>query len=334
MPTTTSEASAIVSIITPTFNHERYILRCLRSAIEQTDPRWELVVVDDGSSDRTGDIVRAIDDPRIRYVRREHRGIMHLADAYNTGLELSHGRYVAILEGDDFWPSTKLERQVPVLDGSGAVMGWGMTGITDEDGVLLWTSPGAGEIARLDRNTRGQNLRLLLERNFVPAVTAMIRRDALDRIGGFQQPPGVATTDYPTWLELCRLGRFAATKDLLGYHRVHPRQASIQERPAMDLVLYSGARFIENLTASERRELGVTIEEAHAIERRRAAYLHFAAGREALRTRSPIANAYFRAALRRGSSTTRLKACVGLAHSILGFDLERTAAFGERLVRG
>ena len=107
-----------VSIITPTYNHEKFIGACLDSVRAQTDPDWEMIVVDDGSTDRTGDLVAAAAaaDPRIRHVRQPNKGLARLGETYNEALRLARGDLVAILEGDDFWPPHRLAVQRPAFD--------------------------------------------------------------------------------------------------------------------------------------------------------------------------------------------------------------------------
>ena len=85
----------LVSIITPTYNHGLYIGRCLESVLAQTEPRWEQIVIDDGSTDGTADVVGRSTDARIRYVSQPHRGITGLGDAYNLALGMARGEYVA-----------------------------------------------------------------------------------------------------------------------------------------------------------------------------------------------------------------------------------------------
>lgn len=321
-----SAPEVVVSILTPTYNHARYIRRCLESAIAQTDPRWEQIVVDDGSDDGTEAIIRSIQDPRIRYVRRTHRGIMHLAESYNLALEMSRGAFVAVLEGDDFWPADKIERQLPLFDRPEVVLSWGLASVTDEAGELLRTSPRAEIVARVQGRRPGKTIDALLERNFIPACTVMCRRDALIRIGGFQQPGGMPTTDYPTWLEMCRVGWFAFGNEVLGSHRRHPGQVTDRMKTEIDLALDWGTRFVENLPDDEREALGLSIDEARRVERHRHGYLDYEAGRAALQDDDDVrGRALFRRALPNGSGETRLKASIGLGCSYLGIDLERVA---------
>src|SRR5437773_11740353 len=95
----------LVSVITPTYNQAAYLEVCLQSVVDQTYANWEQIVIDDGSTDSTLSIVKRFMDDRTKLVRREHVGIEGLADAYNAGLSLANGELIAILDGDDVWPS-------------------------------------------------------------------------------------------------------------------------------------------------------------------------------------------------------------------------------------
>ena len=133
----------LVSILTPTYNHQLYIRQCIESVLAQTDERWEQIVLDDGSTDATGAIVSSFKDERVRYVPQEHTGIEHLADTYNKGLAMARGELIAVLEGDDFWPPDKLERQIPAFADPDVVLSWGQGGQVDATGRVLrvWPRP-------------------------------------------------------------------------------------------------------------------------------------------------------------------------------------------------
>jgi glycosyltransferase involved in cell wall biosynthesis len=90
----------IVSVVVPLFNKERYIRRCLESICRQTMPDFEVVVVDDGSSDRSADMAESIADPRIRVIRQENRGE---GGARNRGIREARGELIAFLDADDEW---------------------------------------------------------------------------------------------------------------------------------------------------------------------------------------------------------------------------------------
>lgn len=99
--------SPLISVVIPAYNHEQYVGDAVKSVLEQTVSDLELIVVNDGSTDRTGDVVQGYTDPRLRYYYQENQ------DAYNTinrGISLSEGKYIAILNSDDIYTPDRLER--------------------------------------------------------------------------------------------------------------------------------------------------------------------------------------------------------------------------------
>ena len=99
------ENKPLVSIITPTYNHEKYLAECINSVIGQTYADWEMIILNDGSTDRTLSTAASYQksEGRIRVVNQENVGIFRLSETYNKGVGLSSGKYIAILEGDGLW---------------------------------------------------------------------------------------------------------------------------------------------------------------------------------------------------------------------------------------
>jgi glycosyltransferase involved in cell wall biosynthesis len=104
-----------VSVIVPIYNVEKFVARTIASVLAQTWQDFELIVVDDESPDRSLEICRQFADPRIRIVQQKNRG---LAGARNTGIRHAQGQYIALLDSDDLWLPTKLEKHVHHLDHS------------------------------------------------------------------------------------------------------------------------------------------------------------------------------------------------------------------------
>ena len=327
-------AVPLVSIVTPTYNHQAYIRQCIQSVIAQTDFRWEQIVMDDGSTDGTGDVVLGIDDPRVRYVRQEHRGIGRLGETYNDALKLARGTLVAVLEGDDFWPSDKLERQLPAFRDEQVVLSWGKAGETDPSGAVRELFPSSSVVAKLQQSSPAEALHYLLEGNYIPASTVICRRSALERIGGFWQPSGIPTTDYPTWLKLCCLGTFMPLDNVLGYWRRHGTQVTAQldvemrRVPAFDWAAVVAGQ----LSNTEQRTLRLSPSIGRRIDDRRRARMDLSAGRTALRERRrDTAKALFRSAARGGGTRTRTKALFGLTCATIGVDLEFFVRLRDRI---
>ena len=220
----------VVSIITPTYNHERYIGQCIESVVLQTYSNWELIIVDDGSTDGTPDIIKKYKDPRIKYIRQDNLGIMNLKQTYNKALSLSRGEFIAILEGDDCWPIDKLERQLPSFDLPEVILSWGNARIIDEKGKTIkhikHTEFIENTYTILKLSVNELMSKMLAVNILTPTVTVMIRKKNLIDIGGFQQPEGVPVVDFPTWLPLIFKGKFIYTNCECGIWRQHSQQTS------------------------------------------------------------------------------------------------------------
>ncbi|MBE9178914.1 glycosyltransferase family 2 protein [Oculatella sp. LEGE 06141] len=104
-----------VSVVIPVYNVERYIALTVQSVLNQTYTDFELLIVDDGSPDRSSDICQQFDDPRIKLIQQQNRG---LAGARNTGIRHAQGQYIAFLDGDDLWLPEQLEKQIAHLERS------------------------------------------------------------------------------------------------------------------------------------------------------------------------------------------------------------------------
>ena len=102
-----------VSVVMPVYNVEIYVAEAVTSVLSQTYENFELLIVDDGSTDASVDICNLIDDPRIRLIRQANRG---LAGARNTGIREARGDYIAFLDSDDLWAPEKLARHVAYLE--------------------------------------------------------------------------------------------------------------------------------------------------------------------------------------------------------------------------
>jgi len=211
---------SLVSIITPTYNHEKYIGDCIRSALAQTYQNWEMIIVDDGSTDNTPAIIRGFNDSRIKYIRQAHQGGYKLGLTYNKALREAKGELIAILEGDDFWPPDKLAVQAPYFDNQNIILTYGDCIITNESGHELFYRKIPADTNMRDNSPVGSALNgFIMAENFIYAQTVMIRKSALLQIGGFIQPDYLHLTDFPTWCRLALAGEFKAIPHPLGFWR-------------------------------------------------------------------------------------------------------------------
>jgi glycosyltransferase involved in cell wall biosynthesis len=169
----------VVSVVVPAYNAETWLPFTLESACQQTLREIEILVVDDGSSDRTAEITREFSarDPRVRLIHRKNGGV---GAARNTGIAAARGRYVAPLDADDLWAPEKLASQVACLEAGGEQMGM----------CYCWSEKidarGQRITAGFPFEIEGSVLRPLVLRNFVGSGSVpMFRATALARIGHY-----------------------------------------------------------------------------------------------------------------------------------------------------
>jgi glycosyltransferase involved in cell wall biosynthesis len=192
----------LVTVIIPSYNMAHFVGEAIDSVLKQTYPHFEIIVIDDGSTDTTGGAVRLFQDPRIRYVYQDNRG---LSAARNTGLRLAKGDYIAFLDADDRFLSNKLELQVDFLETHpdvGLVVG-GMERVAMNGRTYYRERPRSGHVPVE---------RLLWGGDFVVHATLM-RKEWTD-ITGFFDESLQAAEDWDFYLRMalfgCRIERIPA----------------------------------------------------------------------------------------------------------------------------
>lgn len=321
----------LVSIITPTYNHEKYIAECIESVLAQSYPFWEQIIIDDGSNDKTEDIITSYNDRRIKYIRQEHLGIWALGRAYNKALKASQGEFVAVLEGDDLWPPNKLELQIKALKGTDAVLSWGRAKIIDSRGEALAVIP--EDINQYIGLSKEQLLGKLLFENPIAACTVVCRKSALLSIGGFKQPSGLPYVDSPTWLELSLTGEFLPIDAVLGCYRRHGQQVTSFMKTSMIMASCYSIDFFHSLPAEVKTSVASTIEDLDAKLEQKVIEYHYYLGRANLKEgKRSEARENFLKAMGKGHLAIKAKAAVGIACSICGIDMERLDALSKRRI--
>lgn len=219
----------LVSVVVPAYGVEEWLPECLASLVAQTHRRWEAVVVDDGSPDRSGEIAEqwAADDPRIRVVHVQNAG---LGAARNEGLRHVRGDYLAFLDSDDVLPPTAYATLVASLEASGSDFAAGS--------VQRWED-GRLEEPRWMRRLHGTTLtgvRVEAEPEILGDVFAwnkLYRRSFWDA-QGLSWPEGVRYEDQPTTTRAFLAGTFDVLPDVVCHWRIRSDGTSItQQRSAL-----------------------------------------------------------------------------------------------------
>lgn len=199
----------LVSVVMCTFNADKYLSDAILSVLAQTYTNFEFIIWDDGSTDRTKEIIKSFKDNRIHYFYHENTG---LGMALNLACTKANGKYIARMDSDDICLPDRLKTEVTFLENhedhvlvSSAVFN------IDECGCI---------IKRTFPCTNNRVLKLILCKHHNPIChpMVMIRKDAYDKVGGY--PPIRKSQDYLLWSRLAKQGKFSNIPSPLGKYRI------------------------------------------------------------------------------------------------------------------
>ncbi|MEW6170798.1 MAG: glycosyltransferase [Candidatus Omnitrophota bacterium] len=205
-----------VSVIIPTYNRANYIVETIDSVLAQTYEDFEIIVIDDGSTDNTEDTINKYNG-KIRYFYQENKGT---AAARNFGISKARGEYIAFLDDDDLWLSEKLERQTAILDADKQI------GFVCSAGYKI-DEHNNNKISSWQRNGNANRTTFesLYERNFVYNLTVLIRKRCIEEVGGLDETL-IVSQDYDLWLRVAKKHRFHYINQPLALWRIHKSNLS------------------------------------------------------------------------------------------------------------
>ncbi len=211
----------LISIIIPTYNVSRFINQTLESIFDQDVTDYEIIVVDDGSTDATQSVLETFKD-RISYYCQENRGP---AAARNVGIKMAQGKYIAFQVGDDLWPNSKLKLQIELMEKHPDV------GLLSGDMQRF-----SGEHVKVssmfkkygfDRNFFGDDFyvadaykKIYIQGNYIPTGTVILRRNCLEKVGYFDESFR-HSEDLDLWLRISLHFRLAYSKEIWLLRRDH-----------------------------------------------------------------------------------------------------------------
>jgi len=228
-----------LSVVIPAYNVQQFIADAVNSTLTQTFTDLEIVVVDDGSTDRTAEIVTAMTDPRVRLVSKPNGG---LSSARNAGIRAARGRYIGLLDGDDRWLPFKAARHVEAMERDPTIgVTFSQSAYVDEEGrrtgQLLATrlaEPTLHDLIRYNHLGNGS--------------TPVVRKEVFEAVGLFDEQLR-ASEDYDVWIRVLhrRAGRVILVDEVLTEYRVRSNSLSMEP----DVFVPNG----EAVHAKLRREL-------------------------------------------------------------------------------
>jgi len=218
-----------VSVIMPAYNAANHISHAIESVLKQTYSDWELIVIDDGSTDNTADIVKQYteQDSRIRYLWQLNG---KQGKARNKGISISKGEIIAFLDADDLWLPEKLEKQIDKFHNLTAdlIYSSSYTFVKDFD------ISNAGLISTEEICLSGETgFEILLNKNLVLILTVLCRKDAIYRAGNFSEDTAIAE-DYHLWLKMLLTGsRFYGMNEITAAYHFNPQSFTGNDKEAL-----------------------------------------------------------------------------------------------------
>ncbi|WP_315786852.1 glycosyltransferase family 2 protein [Fischerella sp. JS2] len=199
-----------VSVIIPAYNAMTYLPETLESVLRQTFTDFEVLIVNDGSSDPILEWACGIVDPRVKLISQENQGV---STARNTGITHAQGEYIAFVDADDLWESTKLAKQIRCLEENpaiGLVHTW----------IVLIDEQGKSSGRVISSNAKGNVWKQVVEHNLIQTSTVLVRRCCLETVGVFDQNLRSAE-DWELWVRIASRYLLAVVKEPLVFYRLH-----------------------------------------------------------------------------------------------------------------
>lgn len=223
-----------VSVIMPAYNASRYIDQSVRSVQYQRFTDWELLIVDDGSTDNTSTLVKKLQgaDERVRYFYQKNK---RLGAARNAGLRLACGEYIAFLDSDDLWLPSMLEKQVNAINDSKADV------IFTDGYILMQETQELIPYGSVTGYYSGKAMfKMQWDRNYIPVLSVLLRRELVTKVG-FQSEDFriLGCEDWDYWLRIARHGySFYGIPEKLFKYRMHAGGMS-RNIPTMQLAEFT-----------------------------------------------------------------------------------------------
>ena len=222
-----------VSVIIPTYNRAELLPLAVKSVLEQTFQDFEIIIVDDASTDNTEEIVNSLSDKRIKYILHEtNKGESWTR---NTGLKNGKGEYIAWLDDDDEWLSDKLQRQVAILDHSSKEVGGVYTGQVNIDGTT-------GRVLSTRLASKRGNLftELLSGGCYIAPSSLMLRTSCIEKVGWFDKSI-IFGPDTDMWVRIAKEFQFECIEEPLTKYRIHEKRLSTN----FDRLIEGRGKFLE-----------------------------------------------------------------------------------------
>jgi len=249
-----NEKFPFFSIIVPTFNHAEYIEKSVSSIINQTFTNWELLLINNLSTDNTEEIINKFKDPKIKIFNINNAGV--ISKSRNLGIDNSKGKWIAFLDSDDWWDPKKLYECYKMIEP-------GIDFIYHD----LWKFYNDSKIGEIkSRQLKAPIfMDLLLNGNPIAASSSVVRRSTFESIGGMNEELEMnSTADFNTWLKMAKVtDNFVYIPKKLGSYRIHDNNVS--DNQIFGPTFKAVEEFLPSLSQSKRNKIIAKISYAQGV---------------------------------------------------------------------
>jgi len=224
------ENGSLVTVIITSYNSAKFIHGAINSVLGQKYQNWELLVIDDGSTDDTVSITKSLlnKNSRAKVIAQNHNSGLPSV-VRNLGINEARGKYIAFLDADDAWRNRKLTRQLQIIESQGPAVGV-------HSQMLSVKESGTWMVRSLQPpNQKHTSYETLLTANMISLSSAMVCTEAIRHVGGFSELSGLrGFEDYELWLRLSQIGSIIYCPEIHGRYLV--RQGSLSDGQSKQMV--------------------------------------------------------------------------------------------------
>lgn len=287
----------LVSVVMPTYNHAQYIGRAIQSVLDQTYKNWELIVIDNHSTDNTVELLAGFSDSRITYLKIHNNGVIALSR--NVGIREAKGEWIAFLDSDDWWSSDKLNICCSNIRSN--------VDLLYHDLIIEKEDQTSSESKMLIESRQLKSpvlLDLLVSGNLLANSAVIVRKRLLEQVGLIDENPlMIACEDYNTWLKIAEISEgFLYVNQKLGTYMLHKKGMS--NRNMMPPLRCAVSKFTHFYSKKEKRFFDcITAYESGKYSHEHNDYCN------------AIMNFYF--CIKNASLTLRVKSTIRLIYSLV-----------------
>jgi len=243
------DTNSLISIIIPTYNQTKFLSYSINSVLNQTFTNWELLIVDNFSSDETTNILASYSDPRIKVFQINNGGI--IAKSRNFAINAAEGAWIAFLDSDDYWFPNKLELVSKHCNLNYDLIYHHMKVVIDTDRIIN------SELIKSRKLKKPILKDLILNGNPIATSSVVVRKKRLTEVNFMSEAPQlIGIEDYNTWLRISNITEaFKLVPVELGVYRKHDNNNSLFK--GIDLHVKAFAEFLPRLSSRERKILNL-----------------------------------------------------------------------------